>query len=103
MAALLTDGAAQDVVAAFAERMSQLDSGAWNDFEKIEALFKQNATEAGQSKGMKGKALWRSLRAALTGQPHGPELAKLVGIWGRERVLAQLDRALAEARGALSC
>ena len=31
-----------------------------------------------------------------------PELAKIVGIWGRDRVLAQIDRALAEARDALS-
>lgn len=102
MAALLTDEAGRDVVVDFAARMSGLDPAVWNDFEKLETLFKQNSTSAGQSKGMKGKTLWRSLRAALTGQPHGPELVKLVGIWGRDRVLAQLDRAVAEARGALS-
>jgi nondiscriminating glutamyl-tRNA synthetase len=99
MAVLLLEEPVREMIAAFAERMSGLDEAAWNDFDKLESVFKQIALEAGQSKGLKGKALWRSLRAALTGQPHGPELAKLVGIWGRDRVLAQLDRALAQARG----
>jgi len=102
MTALLCDETGRDMLADFAERMSQLDSYLWNNYDKLEAAFKQAATDAGKSRGIKGKTLWRTLRAALTGQPHGPELAKIVGIWGRDRVLAQIDRALAEARDALS-
>jgi glutamyl-tRNA synthetase len=101
MTALLSETSVREMIADFAQRMSALDESAWNDFDRLETLFKQAAQDAGQTKGMKGKTLWRSLRAALTGQPHGPELAKLVGIWGRDRVLALLDRVLAEARGAV--
>ncbi len=93
MAAILEDETARQVIAEFETHMAQLDPEVWSDFEKLEALFKTAATDAGQTHGVKGKTLWRALRAALTGQPHGPELAKLVGIWGRDRVLVQLQRA----------
>ncbi|RPH94430.1 glutamate--tRNA ligase [candidate division KSB1 bacterium] len=100
MSALLQESATTDFIADFSARMSSIPAEDFLHFEKLEGLFKQAATEAGQAHGMKGKNLWRSLRSALTGQPHGPELAKLVGIWGRDRVLAELQRSLAEARSA---
>jgi glutamyl-tRNA synthetase len=102
MAVLLEDETARQVIAEFERRMAALDPEVWSDFEKLEALFKQAAADAGQARGVKGKTLWRALRAALTGQPHGPELAKLVGIWGRDRVLVQLQRALSAAPGMIS-
>jgi glutamyl-tRNA synthetase len=40
--------------------------------------------------GRKGKALYHPLRLALTGREHGPELAKLLPLIGRERALARL-------------
>jgi glutamyl-tRNA synthetase len=40
--------------------------------------------------GRKGKELFLPLRRALTGLDHGPELAKLLPLIGRERVLARL-------------
>jgi glutamyl-tRNA synthetase len=102
MTVLLQDPKARDFVTDFANRMAGADPMTWNDFEKLEALFKQSAADAGAAHGVKGKTLWRSLRAALTGQQHGPELVKLVGIWGRGRVLMQLDRAIIEASDAIS-
>ncbi len=42
------------------------------------------------SSGRKGKALFMPLRLALTGLDHGPELAALLPLIGRERVLARL-------------
>lgn len=40
--------------------------------------------------GVKGKALFMPLRLALTGQPHGPEMAKILPIIGRDKVLKRL-------------
>lgn len=40
--------------------------------------------------GRRGKALFRPLRLALTAREHGPSLAHLLPILGRERVLARL-------------
>lgn len=41
--------------------------------------------------GRKGKALFMPLRQALTGQNHGPELAPLLPLIGREKILARLN------------
>jgi len=43
--------------------------------------------------GRKGKALFMPLRLALTGLDHGPELAALLPLIGREQVLARLSAA----------
>jgi len=41
--------------------------------------------------GAKGKALFQPLRLALTGQPHGPELKRLLMMIGRARAIARLE------------
>ncbi len=43
--------------------------------------------------GLKGRALFQPVRAALTGRTHGPELPLLADLLGRERCLARLERA----------
>ncbi|MBN8831448.1 MAG: glutamate--tRNA ligase [Sphingomonadales bacterium] len=45
--------------------------------------------------GRKGKALFLPLRLALTGMDHGPDMAALLPLIGRERVLARLGAAAA--------
>lgn len=40
--------------------------------------------------GRKGKELFMPLRRALTGQDHGPELAQLLPVWGRDEVARRL-------------
>ena len=40
--------------------------------------------------GMKGRALFMPLRLALTGQDHGPELAPLLPLIGREKIIRRL-------------
>jgi glutamyl-tRNA synthetase len=42
--------------------------------------------------GAKGRELFRPLRLALTGLEHGPEMAALVPLIGREKILARLKR-----------
>ena len=43
--------------------------------------------------GRKGRALWRPLRLALTGEEHGPEMAALLPLIGRDRVVSRLTLA----------
>ena len=43
------------------------------------------------SSGRKGRALFQPLRRALTGRDHGPEMAALLPLIGRERALARLS------------
>jgi glutamyl/glutaminyl-tRNA synthetase len=50
--------------------------------------------------GRKGAALYMPLRAALTGQTHGPELAPLTLLMGAERVGGRLDAAQRRAAAA---
>ena len=41
--------------------------------------------------GVKGKALFMPIRLALTGRDSGPEIAPLLAIMGRERVIRRLQ------------
>ncbi len=43
-----------------------------------------------EATGRKGKQLFMPLRLALTGQPRGPEMDKMVALLGREKVLSRL-------------
>jgi glutamyl-tRNA synthetase len=72
MAKLLHDSALRYTLADFIMRMAEIEAAEWNEFERLEEHFKTLAAEAGKPYGVKGKHLWRGLRAALTGQPHGP-------------------------------
>ena len=58
----------------------EVDGDTWNVWTKAVA----------SETGLKGKALFMPLRLALTGQRSGPELAPLLPLMGRERVLARL-------------
>jgi nondiscriminating glutamyl-tRNA synthetase len=45
--------------------------------------------------GVKGKLLWAPMRAAITLQTEGPDLALVVDVFGKDKILARIDRALA--------
>jgi glutamyl-tRNA synthetase len=57
-----------------------IDDAAWGEWV--------NAVKA--KTGAKGKALFQPLRRALTGMDHGPEMAPLLVLIGREKALARL-------------
>lgn len=57
----------------------------WDDL-----TWKSWTTAVKEASGRKGKALFMPLRLALTGKQHGPELAALLPLIGRERALARL-------------
>jgi nondiscriminating glutamyl-tRNA synthetase len=46
-----------------------------------------------EATGLQGRSLFQPLRAALTGQTEGPELARLLPLLGMERARRRLDRA----------
>jgi nondiscriminating glutamyl-tRNA synthetase len=56
---------------------------------------KSSVQSVGRTLGLKGRELFRPVRAALTGRTHGPELPLVAELLGRERCLARL-RAVAE-------
>lgn len=56
--------------------------------------FKSLAGEIKQSLGISGKALYQPLRAALTGELDGPEMARLLPLLGEERARNRLEAAL---------
>lgn len=57
-----------------------IDAGAWSAWT---AAVKEKT-------GAKGKALFMPLRLILTGQPHGPDMAALAPLIGREKIAGRL-------------
>ncbi len=58
-----------------------------------ELTFSALVSELQEKTGFKGKALFFPLRAALTAELHGPELAKILDLMGLESAKARLKRA----------
>lgn len=82
------DEADRDYLASAAEAAAAID---WspNPWHALTAALKD-------STGRKGKPLFLPLRRALTGRDHGPDMAALLPLIGRERAIARLGEA---ARG----
>jgi glutamyl-tRNA synthetase len=61
------------------------------------ATFKAWTAALTEATGRKGRALFRPLRLALTGEEHGPELKDLLPLMGRDRALLRLSLAAGDA------
>lgn len=59
----------------------------WSD-----AAWKSLTGDLKEQSGRKGKALFLPLRQALTGRDHGPEMAALLPLIGKDRAIARLSR-----------
>jgi len=57
-------------------------------------VFKEMMKNAGKDAGVKGKELWMSVRAAVSGSIHGPEMALLVERMGKDRFFEFVRKAL---------
>mgnify|MGYP003425161557 FL=1 len=57
---------------------------------EIKAAIKRVQKETGH----KGKKLFMPIRVAITGQAHGPDLPKAIELFGRDRVISQLEELL---------
>ena len=55
------------------------------------SIWKMWTTAIAAETGIQGKGLFMPLRLALTGRDAGPELASLLAIMGRDRILARLN------------
>jgi len=89
----ISSDSAQKLLVLLRDRLAEIPVGVWENYEGIGDAFKEVCKRTGDEVGVKGKELWQAVRARLTGRLHGPELAKLIAIWGRERVLHELNQA----------
>ncbi len=58
------------------------------------AQFQNVMKDVQKKTGIKGKDLWVPVRAALTGQMHGPDLAGTVELLGLEKTRNRISHAL---------
>ena len=81
------DAATRDFLAAAADALEAVE---WSDdpWHALTSALKQ-------ATGRKGKALFLPLRQALTGQDHGPEMAALLPLIGRDAAVERLRAARA--------
>jgi nondiscriminating glutamyl-tRNA synthetase len=82
---------AREVIEATAVNFFEHSLGAVENLDTLD--FSKLAAETASRSGAKGKALYQPLRAALTGELHGPEMAKLVPLVGTDRLRLRLKRA----------
>jgi len=61
--------------------------------EIFDANLDKIVIELKEKLDIKGKALFQPLRVVLTGELHGPELASVMAILGKERIKTRLERA----------
>ena len=75
--------------AAFLDQAADMAAGLdWSD-----GVWKSLTGQLKDQTGRKGKALFLPLRQALTGRDHGPEMAALLPLIGKDRAIARLKRA----------
>lgn len=63
--------------------------------EETQADYQKLVAQLKQATGTKGKTLFMPLRAALTGETHGPEMAHLLPLMGIARARQRLQQAIA--------
>ncbi|MFH0778908.1 MAG: glutamate--tRNA ligase [Candidatus Eisenbacteria bacterium] len=88
---LLRQSSSQDVIVVAARI---LDRAGVSSQEEIKSWL----STVGKETGKKGKELFMPVRAALTGQLHGPELPQVILILGKEACLKRLAQAGGEKR-----
>ncbi len=86
-----------DAESAIAEAGGEFFARALGEWLANAGDFRAWARAVGVATGRKGAALYQPLRAALTGMTHGPELAPLAVLMGRELVAARLADAARRA------
>ncbi|WP_125705130.1 glutamate--tRNA ligase [Lacticaseibacillus daqingensis] len=85
----LADDNALPVIQAISEKLHALDT--------FSAYFvNQLLNEVRLESGVKGRKLYMPIRIATTRHMHGPQLAETIELMGRTKVLANIDKTLAE-------
>jgi len=84
---LLETGEAKRVLRAAYEALMRMGDDDTGPFEKWIGAVKERT-------GLKGKAVFMPLRAALTGRVRGPELDRIFALLGRDSLLKRLAKVL---------
>jgi nondiscriminating glutamyl-tRNA synthetase len=84
-AEVLAEASVPVVLEAFLGKTDAVTSDGFT-VDGIKAMIK----EVQQETGFKGKQLFMPIRAALTGQTHGPDLNQTIRLLGRQKVIARL-------------
>jgi nondiscriminating glutamyl-tRNA synthetase len=79
----LAESGSEAVLAIFAQEVESLEHLNEDNFKVVMKAVQQQTS-------MKGKALYFPIRAALTGQVHGPDLSKICSLLGKEKVLERI-------------
>lgn len=90
-AAVLAEEQVPAVLQAFLEKVEEADEGAF-DADAIKDMIKAVQKET----GFKGKQLFMPIRAAVTGQTHGPDLNQSIMLLGKAKVAERLNGRLAK-------
>lgn len=77
------------VLSNFRNKIMDLSDKEW----KRETIFSK-IKETQKEVGVKGRALFMSIRVAVSGEMHGPELPDTIELLGKEKILARLDRVM---------
>ncbi|AJY75249.1 glutamate--tRNA ligase [Paenibacillus beijingensis] len=83
---VLAEEQVPQVLDSLLKAIGSLEPGAFGP-DEIKALIKAVQKET----GFKGKQLFMPIRAALTGQTHGPDLNRTIALLGRDKVTARLS------------
>ena len=81
---VLADPGAQEVVKTFSGLLRQ------HEGDLTPEAFKAMTKATGKETGRKGKELFFPLRAAITGNVHGPDLSRVASVKGKDRILSEL-------------
>ena len=84
---IIQSGSAQSVLKSFLKNIAKLKQLDENSFALLTNDIKKDTT-------FKGKELYMPLRAAITGEPHGPELKLILPILGKDKCIARVKRVL---------
>ena len=87
--ALIQSSKSQPIFRAFMDATEGFSSSGWDT-----TAFQTVMKAIPEKTGIKGKDLWMPVRAALTGQMHGPDLAGTVELLGLEKTRNRISHAL---------
>ena len=84
---IITAESSRNLFAAILKRLETVED--WNP-----EIFKEIMKAAGKESGVKGKNLWMPVRAALTGETHGPDMGLIAEALGVEKIKALMEETL---------
>ena len=80
------------------EKLDELMNALKEEIESVDEIEKEFASgvmkKVQKKTGIKGKDLWMTTRAVVTGNVHGPDLDSIMVVLGKQEVLDRINKAL---------